>query len=53
MITNGTLIQVCGLEKAFGSLNVLKGIDYEINKGDVIVVIGPSGSGNNNYITFV
>ncbi len=50
MITNGTLIQVCGLEKAFGSLNVLKGIDYEINKGDVIVVIGPSGSGKSTFL---
>lgn len=50
MITNGTLIQVCGLEKAFGSLDVLKGIDYEINKGDVIVVIGPSGSGKSTFL---
>lgn len=50
MITNGTLIQVCGLEKAFGSLDVLKGIDYEINKGDVVVVIGPSGSGKSTFL---
>ena len=37
---NNVLIKVDGLQKAFGNIEVLKGIDAEIKKGDVIVVIG-------------
>ena len=39
-----------GLEKSFGKIEVLKGIDTEINKGDVVVVIGPSGSGKSTFL---
>ena len=42
MITDA-LIKVEGLKKSFGDHEVLKGIDYKIQKGDKIVVIGPSG----------
>ena len=35
------IIQVKGLKKNFGSLEVLKGVDMEIDKGEVVVVIGP------------
>ncbi len=38
------MISVKGLTKNFGDLAVLKGIDVDIEKGDVICVIGPSGS---------
>ena len=41
---------VKGLEKSFGSLQVLKGIDAEIDKGEVICVIGPSGSGKSTFL---
>ena len=44
------LIKVEGLEKSFGKIEVLKGIDTEINKGDVVVVIGPSGSGKSTFL---
>ena len=37
------LIRVRGLKKSFGDLDVLKGIDVDINKGDVVFVVGPSG----------
>ncbi len=47
---NDALIKVKGLKKAFGDHEVLKGIDYEINKGDKIVVIGPSGSGKSTFL---
>ncbi|MGN1349883.1 MAG: amino acid ABC transporter ATP-binding protein [Anaerovoracaceae bacterium] len=43
-------IVVKGLEKSFGSLQVLKGIDAEIDKGEVICVIGPSGSGKSTFL---
>ena len=44
------MISVKGLVKKFGDLEVLKGIDAEINKGDVICVIGPSGSGKSTFL---
>ena len=49
-MTTDALIQVKGLKKAFGQHEILKGIDYEINKGDKIVVIGPSGSGKSTFL---
>ncbi|MBO5360906.1 MAG: amino acid ABC transporter ATP-binding protein [Clostridia bacterium] len=50
MITNETLIKVEGLEKAFGDNKVLRGIDTEIKKGEVVVVIGASGSGKSTFL---
>ena len=44
------MIKVCNLKKSFGTNIVLNGIDYEINKGDKIVVIGPSGSGKSTFL---
>lgn len=44
------LIKVEGLEKKFDDLEVLKGIDLEIDKGDVIVIIGASGSGKSTFL---
>jgi len=49
-VTTDTLIKVKGLKKSFGNHEVLKGIDYEIHKGDKIVVIGPSGSGKSTFL---
>lgn len=47
---NNVLIKVEGLRKSFGDLHVLKGIDAEIKKGDVMVVIGASGSGKSTFL---
>lgn len=44
------LIEVKGLEKHFKHVEVLKGIDIDINKGDVVAVIGPSGSGKSTFL---
>lgn len=44
------MIKVCNLKKSFGDNQVLRGIDYEVNKGDKIVVIGPSGSGKSTFL---
>ncbi len=38
------------LTKSFGSNHVLRGINVEINKGDVVCVIGPSGSGKSTFL---
>ncbi|MGI5920314.1 MAG: amino acid ABC transporter ATP-binding protein [Syntrophomonadaceae bacterium] len=43
-------IQVRNLHKYFGQLEVLKGINLEINKGQVVCVIGPSGSGKSTFL---
>lgn len=44
------MIKVCNLKKSFGDNQVLRGIDYEVGKGDKIVVIGPSGSGKSTFL---
>jgi polar amino acid transport system ATP-binding protein len=44
------MIEVRGLTKRFGSLEVLKGIDCDIAKGEVISVIGPSGTGKSVFL---
>lgn len=52
MTTNNgkELIKVKGLKKHFGDHKVLKGIDYQINQGDKVVIIGPSGSGKSTFL---
>lgn len=44
------LIEVQGLEKAFGSNQVLDGISTDICQGEVVVIIGPSGSGKSTFL---
>ena len=45
-----TVLRIEGLEKSFGELEVLKGIDLEIQKGEVICIIGSSGSGKSTLL---
>ena len=44
------MIRLEGLTKNFGSLQVLKGIDLEINKGEVVSIVGPSGAGKTTLL---
>ena len=44
------MLQVTGLEKSFGSLKVLKGITFQIDDGEVGVIIGPSGTGKSTLL---
>ncbi|MDY4127895.1 amino acid ABC transporter ATP-binding protein [Peptostreptococcus porci] len=44
------LLEIKDLHKSFGNLEVIKGIDLEIDKGDIVVIIGPSGSGKSTVL---
>ena len=44
------ILQVNHLSKSFGKHEVLKDIDFTVNKGDVISVIGASGSGKSTLL---
>ena len=50
MTTNETLIKVENLVKNFGNIEVLKGINSEIKRGEVVVIIGASGSGKSTFL---
>ena len=45
-----TLLKIENLKKSFGKLEVLKGISTEIRKGEVVVMIGPSGGGKSTFL---
>ena len=44
------IIEVKNLHKKFGKLEVLKGVDLNIYKGDVVAIIGPSGCGKSTFL---
>ena len=44
------MIKIENLHKRFGKLEVLKGIDINIEKGEIIAIIGPSGSGKSTFL---
>ena len=49
-MTTEPIIRVCDLKKSFGDLQVLRGINTEVDRGEVVVVIGPSGSGKSTFL---
>lgn len=44
------MIKLEGITRKFGSLEVLKGIDLEINKGEIVSIVGPSGAGKTTLL---
>ncbi|MBN2521345.1 MAG: ABC transporter ATP-binding protein [Bacteroidales bacterium] len=44
------MIKATAIEKSFGPLQVLKGIDFFINKGEIVSIVGPSGAGKTTFL---
>ncbi len=47
------MIQTEGITKSFGTLQVLKGIDLTIEKGEVVAIVGPSGAGKTTLLQII
>ena len=47
------MINIKNITKSFGSLQVLKGIDLHINKGEVVSIVGPSGAGKTTLLQII
>ena len=44
------MLEVKNIQKSFGDLEVLKGVDLQVNKGNVVAILGPSGSGKTTLL---
>ena len=44
------MIQLQGITKSFGSLQVLRGIDLNIDKGEIVSIVGPSGADRKSVV---
>lgn len=47
------MIEIKNITKSFGTLNVLKGIDLHIEKGEVVSIVGPSGAGKTTLLQII
>ena len=52
-MSSDALVTVAGLHKSFGDVEVLRGIDFEVARGEVVAIIGPSGSGKTTMLRCV
>ncbi|MDQ4214969.1 amino acid ABC transporter ATP-binding protein [Microbacterium capsulatum] len=47
---DGPMVKATGVFKRFGSVEILRGVDFEVKRGEVSVIIGPSGSGKTTFL---
>lgn len=47
------MIEIRNIHKSFGNLQVLKGIDLTINKGEIVSIVGPSGTGKTTLLQII
>lgn len=47
------MIKIEGITKSFGGLQILKGIDLEIRKGEIVSIVGPSGAGKTTLLQII
>ena len=47
------MIKIENITKSFGSLQVLKGVNLEISKGEVVSIVGPSGAGKTTLLQLI
>lgn len=47
------MIDIKGITKKFGSLEVLRGIDLHVNKGEIVSIVGPSGAGKTTLLQII
>lgn len=52
-MADNTIVSVRGVTKQFGDLVVLKGIDLDINQGEVVSIVGPSGAGKTTLLQII
>jgi polar amino acid transport system ATP-binding protein len=50
MTVNQPIVRIQDLHKSFGTLDVLKGVNLDVQKGEVVVILGPSGSGKSTML---
>lgn len=47
------MLKISGLKKSFGKTNVLRSVDIDVNEGEILVVVGPSGGGKTTLLRIV
>jgi len=50
---NGPLLRVRGIDKSFGAVQALKGVDFEVRRGEVVALIGDNGAGKSTLINVI
>jgi ABC-type sugar transport system ATPase subunit len=47
---DGTVLRARGIEKSFGAVQVLRGVDFDVYPGEVVALIGDNGAGKSTLI---